>query len=132
MREVAAWGDEVFAFNAVLHVSDDGRDFGEESFGLAEVGFWGVVLAVGIEVSEDGDGGAEDVHRDGVLVVDEFAGVLEILLDHLGEFTLFDEFGFELGELGRGWFFTDEEEVGDFFEAGVCGEVCDFVAAVDE
>ncbi len=73
MREVIAGSDEVLALDAVLHVSDDGRDLGEETLGFAEVCFWCVVLAVRIDMCLDGDGGTQDVHRDGVLVVDEVA-----------------------------------------------------------
>ncbi len=38
----------------------------------------------------------------------------------------------EGGEFGGGWFVPDEEQVGDFFEGCVVGEVLDVVAAVDE
>lgn len=71
--EAGVWRDEVFAFDGVLHVSDHGRDYGEEAFGFVEVCFWGVVLAVWVDMGLDGDCGAEDVHRDGRVVIDEVA-----------------------------------------------------------
>ncbi len=92
----------------------------------------GVVLAVWIDMGLDGDGGAEDVHGDGVLVVDEIACGFEEVYDWLGEGAVGGEVGFESGEFVGCWFVANDEEVGDFFEGCVCCEVCDFVATVDE
>ena len=121
-------GDRLLAGFEALAGGDDDGNFGQQSLGLADVGVVGVVGDFGFPVGEQADGRAEHVHRRSVvagmwrsasMISGGTAGGGAEALTELG------------GLLGRRQFAV-ENQIGDFFIAGVLGEVFDRVAAIGE
>ena len=124
--------DDLLAVDDVLHVPDDRGDLGDNTFGLAKVGFGGVVLAVGVAVARDREHRADDIHRHRRALLEEWAAELERLDSLGGECPVGDQFVLEEPAfLGRRLVVV-KQEVGDILEGCIGGKVVDLVAAVDE
>jgi len=106
---------------------DDDGNLGQEALRLGDVGVVRIVGNFGLPVSEEADGGTEDVHRR-----DARGDVAESLDDFRrdcgGDAEALAKGG---GLRGRGELAV-EDQIGDFFVVGVRGEVFDGVAAVGE
>jgi hypothetical protein len=134
MEEVCSDGVVVcFDFDAmagvreVVPVEEDGAERGHEAVGDVEGGVDGVGLGFGLDGGEHGDADAEDVHgmRGG-------GDLLERDFDWLGKAGEAAEALLVVGEFVRGGEMAVEQEMGDFFELAVGGEIEDVVAAIVE
>ncbi len=126
VTEVVTRGYGVVAVADAVMRGDDAGELRDEALRLADVGVAGVVLDVGVEGSDCGGGGAQDVH--GVSVLDE----PDYIEDLRGESAVLDEPRVEVGELLFGGKVAVEEEVADLFEIGVLSQVMNVVTAIEQ
>ncbi len=87
----------------------------------------GAVGFVGVVDAEEGDGGAEDLHRRGV-GWDAAEEVDDLWIELAG----CGEMGGEVGEFGGVGELAEPEEVGGLLEGGALGEFVDVDAAIGE
>jgi hypothetical protein len=119
--------DDGLAFADAVEDGDDHGNLRSKAVGLADVGVVRAVGFVGVVDTEQGDGGAKDLHRCGVC---RYAAQE---IDDLGiEFARCGEVGGELCEFGGVGELTEPEEIGTFLEGGTLREFVDVDAAIRE